>query len=135
MDDETIRSLAGRFTEAIAKRDLAALRNLFSPSAVFWTNVGRTETPLEQRLQGIALEFRIFEEFRFEDLRCHPYSDGFALQMTARGRTTRGDRFEFPMCAIARVENGRLERLDEYVDAAPIAAILKAMQETAAASQ
>lgn len=126
-DDKALRGLANAFNDAIAKRDLGAMRKLFAPDAKFWTNIGQADTGLDARMERIALEFKVFESFAFAEPRIDAFPGGFVLRARASG-SVRGERFEFPICVVADVRGGRMVRFEEYVDPAPVQPILAALQ-------
>ncbi len=96
-NDAAMLDLADRFVNAIEKRELDSVRALFHPDAVFWTNIGLSETDLETRLAGIALEFEIFDEFAFEERRVDSFADGFVLRTVIRGSLHGGERFDLDL--------------------------------------
>ena len=126
-DDTLLLGLADRFANAVEKRDLDEMRGLFAPDAVFWSNIGQTETDLETRLAGIALEFQVFDVFAFEEMRVDAFTGGFLLRARARG-SVRGERFDFPLCVVAEERDGLLVRFEEYVDPTPVQPILAALE-------
>jgi len=121
------RELANRFMDSVVTRDLDAMRALLDDEAVFWTNVTRVDTDKETRLARIALEFRTFEEFAFEEPRIDELPSGFVIRARAKGSLPGGTTFEFPICIVADTKAGRIRRLEEYLDAAPVAPILGAL--------
>lgn len=126
-DDKALLGLANAFNDAIAKRDLDAMRELFAPDATFWTNIGQTDSGLDERMERIALEFEVFESFAFAEPRVDAFPGGFVLRARARG-SVRGAQFEFPICVVAEARDGRMTRFEEYVDPAPVQPILAALQ-------
>jgi ketosteroid isomerase-like protein len=79
------------------------------------------------RLARIALEFRLFETFAFEDTRVDDFGTGFLVRARARGSLAGDKRFEFPICIVGDVANGAIVRLEEYFDPSAVAPILGAM--------
>jgi ketosteroid isomerase-like protein len=120
-------SLASRFVEATGARDLPGLAALLAEDARFWTNIANEAVDRATRLARIELEFKLFRSFAFEDARIDGFSDGFVIRALARGSLASGEAFEFPICIVADVRGGLIERLEEYVDAAAVAPILGAM--------
>ena len=125
--ERTGRELAKGFLQSIAARDLGAMRDLLDDEAVFWTNVTMTDTDKETRLQRIALEFRTFDTFVFEDERIDDFGDGFVIRARANGSIPGGITFSFPICIVADSRNGRIRRLEEYLDPAAVTPILNAL--------
>jgi ketosteroid isomerase-like protein len=125
--ERTGRELAMGFLQSIAARDLDAMRDLLDDEAVFWTNVTMTDTDKEARLQRIAMEFRTFDTFVFVDERIDELRNGFVIRARAKGSLPGGITFEFPICIVADSRNGRICRLEEYLDPAAVTPILSAL--------
>jgi ketosteroid isomerase-like protein len=123
--------LAQRFVDAVTVRDLDALRQLLDDDAVFWTNATLTDTRKDARLTQIAIEFRTFDRFAFEDVRIDDFDSGFVLRACARGALPGGAQFEFPICIVADTHDGHIRRLEEYFDPAAVKPILNALAATA----
>jgi ketosteroid isomerase-like protein len=130
-NERTGRELAKGFLRSIAARDLGAMRELLDDDAVFWTNVTMTDTDKETRLQRIALEFKTFDTFTFEDERIDDFGNGFVIRARAKGSLPGGISFGFPICIVGDSRNGRIRRLEEYLDPAAVTPILSALSNTA----
>ena len=135
LDDAVLLGLAERFANAVTKRDLDAMRALFAPDAVFWTNISQTEIDLETRLGRIELEFEIFDAFAFEEMRVDAFAQGFVLRAQARGSIRGGERFDFPLCVVAEARDGLLVRFEEYVDPTPVLPIVAALEAAEGSSE
>jgi ketosteroid isomerase-like protein len=120
-------SLAQAFIDATESRDLAAMRELFHPEAKFWTNITLQDSDLESRFLRIAREFEIFATFGFTKPRIDDYGSGFVIRAGVKGSLQNGVSFEFPVCIVGDSRGGKIERLEEYLDMAPVAPILTAM--------
>jgi ketosteroid isomerase-like protein len=125
------RELARRFLRSVAAKDLGELRELLDDAAVFWTNVTQTDVDKQTRLQQIALEFRTFESFAFLNERIDDCGDGFVVRAQANGSLPGGEAFAFPICIVAECQNGRIRRLEEYLDPRAVAPILRALAASA----
>ena len=60
-------------------------------------------------------------ELRYEDIRVQPTPTGFVQQHVLCCRSATGVEVRAHACLVATVEDGRIRRLDEYLDAAAIA--------------
>lgn len=119
--------LAERFLAAVEHRDLGAMEAVLAQDAKFWTNVSQSDMDRATRLERIALEFRLFATFAFEDTRLDGFGSGFLVRARARGSLPDGQRFEFPICMVGDVADGLIVRLEEYLDPSAVAPILGAM--------
>lgn len=122
MADEMLE-FARRFFAAVTSGDVDALGLMYAPGAVIWhNNDGREQTP-EQNLQVIGWIAKNVKDFRYEDVRCQPTPTGFVEQHVTRGAGPGGSEFSIPACIVCTVVEGRITRVDEYLDAAQAARI------------
>jgi ketosteroid isomerase-like protein len=124
---KTAAGIARRFLDGIASRDLEGMRAVTAPSAAFWTNVAQADMDRETRFERIAVEFRVFETFRFEQARIDDFGGGFVVRARACGSLPGGTQFEFPLCIVGDVEDGLIIRFEEYFDPSAVAPIFAAM--------
>jgi uncharacterized protein len=116
---------ADRLFKAIEGGDVAAIRNLYSPDAKIWhNNDGITQGP-EDNLRVLKWVVDNIDERAYTEIRRQPTPTGFVQQHVLRGRLkSNGKQFALPACIVCTVENGRITRLDEYLDSAHTAALL-----------
>ena len=53
---------------------------------------------------------------RYEDVRRQATADGFVQQHVLRGTMGNGAAVEIPACIVVTIRDGRIARLDEYLD-------------------
>ena len=123
----TPTEIATRFLAGVEHRDLAAMEAVIAQDAKFWTNVAQADSDRASRMARIAVEFRLFKTFAFEDARLDDFGTGFVVRARARGSLSNGHTFEFPICIVGDVTNGAIVRLEEYFDPSAVAPILSAM--------
>jgi ketosteroid isomerase-like protein len=122
-DPDEMLDVAGRLFAAVTAGDVGAVRALYAPNAVIWhNNDGREQTP-EQNLRVLAWIAANVTNFRYEDGRCQPTATGFVEQHVTRGTGPSGAEFEIPACIVCTVVDGKITRLDEYLDSAQAARI------------
>lgn len=117
-------AFARRFFDAVAGGDLETVRSLYAPNAVIWTAQDPNERGPEENLAVLGWIKSNVRDFRYEDVRCQATPTGFVEQHTTCGRMPGGKEFRFPACLVVRVEGGRITRLEEYFDTAPLTASL-----------
>jgi ketosteroid isomerase-like protein len=95
MTDRELRELCHCFFDAIERRDVAAVAELYAPDFAFWTNLTGTESSREQNLATLR--------------------DGYAL---LRRRTYDDRRIDtlLSACIVAQCKDGRITHIDEYLD-------------------
>lgn len=111
MDLET---LAATFSEAFPVGDFDTLRKVFHPDAVVWHNYDGIEQPLEENLAMLARILRA-HTLRYVDIR-RWYCEQVVVQQHRVLIDERGEPTEVEACLVLHVRNGRIARLDEYVD-------------------
>jgi len=115
---------ADRLFGAIMKADVEALRQVYATDAVIWHNNDNTEQNVDQNLRVLAWVVKNIQELRYEDIRRQETPTGFVQQHVLRGIGPSGKPVAIAACIVCRVENGRITRLDEYLDSAQVAPLL-----------
>ncbi|MBM4245395.1 MAG: nuclear transport factor 2 family protein [Deltaproteobacteria bacterium] len=128
MTDAEKIDFARRFFAAVERGDLDTVRGLYAPDAKIWTAQDPAERSPEENLAVLTWVKENVRNFRYEDVRCQPTPTGFVEQHVTCGTAPGGGEFRFPACLVVRVENGRVTRLDEYFDTAPMMAALSQVQ-------
>ncbi len=116
MDD-----LADRFFAAVSAGDAAALTEMYAPDARIWHNDKNSEETVAENLRVLRWLSRTVENLRYEDIRRYPLPDGFAQQHVVRGHLPGHGPLEIPASLFVQVRDGRITRIDEYVDSAATA--------------
>lgn len=116
--------IAKRLTECTLAGDVDGVGELYHEDAVVWRNFDQRELVKKQVLKVIGLLAKSVEGLRYEDLRLTPTATGFLQQHVMRGRAANGAELEVPACLVARVEGGRIRRLDEYLDSRALAPLM-----------
>jgi ketosteroid isomerase-like protein len=116
--------LAERFFKAIEAGDIEAVMEIYAPDAEIWHNTdGLTQSPADNartltwittNLQGVS----------YTEIRRSATEDGFVQQHLLVATNRAGQRVEVPACIVTRIADGRITRLDEYLDSAIVAQIM-----------
>jgi ketosteroid isomerase-like protein len=116
--------LAERFFKAIEAGDIDAVTEIYAPDAEIWHNNdgvvqgpadnARTLTWITQNLKDVA----------YTEIRRSATDDGFVQQHVLVATNRAGQRVEVPACLVVRIADGRITRLDEYLDSAVIPRIM-----------
>lgn len=115
-------SVADDLFAAIEKGDVGAVRDLYAPDAVIWHNNDEVEQTVEQNLRVLQWVCDNLADRAYEDVRRHDFDGGFVQQHVLRF-TKDGERRGLPACIVATVADGRITRIDEYLDSAHVARI------------
>ncbi|MBY0278082.1 nuclear transport factor 2 family protein [Candidatus Binatia bacterium] len=128
MTDADKIAFARRFFAAVERGDLDTVRALYAPDAKIWTAQEPVERGPEENLAVLAWVKDNIKGFRYEDVRCQPTPTGFVEQHTTCGTAPGGGEFRFAACLVVRIEDGKVTRLEEYFDTAPLMAALSQVQ-------
>jgi ketosteroid isomerase-like protein len=123
---EPIERLADEFITATERNDADRLLELYADDAVIWINATGTEMPAADGLGVLASLHRRAASVRYEVLEVLPTSDGYVqrhvLHVTVPARDDRAPQdLSVPACLVVKVRDGRITRLDEYLDSGQIA--------------
>ncbi|MCA9640366.1 MAG: nuclear transport factor 2 family protein [Polyangiaceae bacterium] len=116
--------LARELTRRTLAGDVDGVGALYHDDAVVWRNFDQRELVKKQVLKVIGLLAKSVEGLRYEELRLTATESGFVQQHVMRGRAPNGAELQVPACLVAQVEDGRIRRLDEYLDAAALAPLM-----------
>ena len=119
-----VHELADRFFAAIEAGDIATVREVYAPDAEIWHNTdGLVQSPDDnaRTLGWIAANLR---DVSYTKVKRSATEDGFVQQHVLVATNRAGARIEVPACIVTTVRDGRITRLDEYLDSASVAAIM-----------
>ncbi|HUO89681.1 MAG TPA: nuclear transport factor 2 family protein [Rhizomicrobium sp.] len=121
MSAEATRKLANDFLDAVERGDLETVQRIYAPDAVVWHNFDDIAQPVAENLRTLAQVVKLLPERRYEQRRINVFDGGFVEQHVLNGRLASGRAVSLAACLVCTVRDGRITRLDEYLDAAAIA--------------
>jgi len=92
---------------------------------VIWHNHDRSSQTVEQNLAVLRWVVTHIKNLRYEDIQRQATATGFVQQHVLRGTAPNGEVLEIAACIVGVVDNGRITRLDEYLDSAQLAPLLR----------
>ena len=107
---------------SIEKGDIDGVRALYAPNAVIWHNTDGIEQNADQNLAVLQWVIDNLADRAYDDVRRSEFDGGFVQQHVLRF-TRNGVRQEVPACIVAAVSDGKITRIDEYLDSAHVARI------------
>ena len=114
---DDVLDLAARFFTAVERGDIDTVRSIYAPEARIWHNHDSTEQTVEQNLRVLAWLARHLPGRRYSVRRRVAIPGGFLQQHVLEGETATG-AFSMPACIVCEVADGRITRLEEYLDSA-----------------
>lgn len=103
--------------EVLATGDATAADHVLAPDAVLWHNDGNGEAPARDGFAGASVLHQMIDGLRVDVLMAEPLPDGAVMRFEVRG-TVRSTGAELCArnCMFATVVDGRITRIDEYMD-------------------
>ncbi len=119
MTDDAL-DLAERFFSAIERGDVEAVKAIYAPDARIWHSHDLKEQTVEENLRVLSWMARALPSRRYRIHRRIAIPGGF-LQQHMLEVTTAAGPFAMPACIVVEVKDGRITRLEEYLDSARVA--------------
>jgi len=116
--------VADRLFKAIERGEVNAIRDIYAPHTKIWHNFDNLTQSVDENLAVLKGVVANVEEISYTEIRRQPTPSGFIQQHVLRGKVkASGKEIAIPACIVCKVENGRITRLDEYLDSAQTAAL------------
>lgn len=112
--------VAERLFAAIMAGKVDEVRNVYAPDAVIWHNNDNSSQTVDQNLAVLGWVVTHIKNLRYEEVRRQATDTGFVQQHVLRGIAPNGQVLEIAACIVCVVHNGRITRLDEYLDSAQL---------------
>jgi ketosteroid isomerase-like protein len=118
MAGEDEGAIVDRLYDALAAGNLPAARDCLTPDALIWHSFDRVVhdvASIEGDWQKLVSRFT---ERSFVDVRRQATETGLVQQHVMVVTATNGERMAWPACILVRFKDGRISRIDEYIDLA-----------------
>jgi uncharacterized protein len=117
LTDDEMNHIADRLLAGIGAADEAVLRQVYAPDALIWHNFDQAEQTVDQNLGTLHDLHRRVANLEYTDIRRFVSPGGFVQQHVLTG-DAKGGRLNMPAMIRFWVEDGRITRLEEYLDTA-----------------
>ena len=114
-------SAADAIFGAIERGDVEGVRAVYAPGAVIWHNFDEVEQGVDDNLRILGWMANAFAERRYEVVFRKEWDDGFVQQHVLHLTKKDGTTISLPACIVAKVADGKITRIDEYLDSAQAA--------------
>ena len=123
MDKAETFAIADRFFSAIEKGDIDTVEALYADDVVVW----HSNRALDERATGqsksenltlLRYVCEFIDGLHYEILDRQLTETGFVQQHVFRGRSSGGHEVALPVAIIFVIEDGKIARIDEYMDPA-----------------
>lgn len=108
---------------AISAGDLESVQRVYADDAVIWHNYDGIEQTPTDNLRTLQWMVSRLGRVDYTQVRRAATPDGFVQQHVLVATNRRGEELAIPACIVCTVADGRIVRLDEYLDSAHVAAI------------
>lgn len=108
--------IAERFFSAVEAGRWDVVRSVVSPDAVIWHNYDQTEKGVDVLVGTLTWVSQNVRGKRYDRVSRAKTPNGFVQQHVVTGTSPAGIDFLMPSCVVATIDNGRITRINEYVD-------------------
>jgi ketosteroid isomerase-like protein len=119
--DAEINAFADAFIGAILDNDVDHVVSMYTEDATVWHNFDEIDQTPAQNAKTLRALHRLIPGFRYEDIRRTVLPDGFWQQHVLCASAANGE-MRIPAALRITMRDGRISRLEEYLDPAPFAA-------------
>ena len=116
MTDRELRELCHRYFDAIERRDVDAVAELYAPDFTFWVNLTGSESSREQNLQALRDGYALLRRRTYDDRMIDTFETGFVIRYSVSAVTHAGKRASLSTCIVAQCKDGQITHIDEYLD-------------------
>ena len=109
--------IAERMTLAFDTRDARLFDELYSSDATVWHSFDQVNQDRAAAMSGVRSFFGALSALQCEDIRRLMTEEGFVQQHLLSGEFSAGGGFQrLPVCLVVRVLDGKIARIEEYID-------------------
>ena len=113
---DDMNMLADRVMRAIESGDRDAIAACYAPDARIWHNFDGVAQTLDENLATMDWIGKRLSNRKYEIVARHAFDGGYVQQHVLTGTLNSGEAFRMPACLIVQVKDGKITRLDEYLD-------------------
>jgi ketosteroid isomerase-like protein len=132
--DAELRVLCHRFFDALERADIDTIAKLYAPGMQLWVNVTGKEISADENLAVLRDGAKLHRRRTYDDRTINTFDTGFVVQYSVNVVAHSGKRTSLSACVIAQCRDGKITRLDEYLDAGKFAPRARADLSTEAQS-
>ena len=118
-----IDQLADRIFAAITAGDVEALRAIYADDVEVWHNFDMVTQNRDRNLKTLSWMHSKATNLRYTEIDRVVLADGFVQQHVLRATAPNGTEITVPAMLRIRCADGRITRIDEYLDPAQAAAL------------
>lgn len=116
--------VAQRFLNALNNNDGDEVRAVYHPEARIWHNFHADgHQSIDDNVKTLNWMHRKLPTLNYDVVQLQALPNGYLQQHVLRGEMADGTKVELHACAICTVEDGRITKLEEYLDPSQVGAL------------
>lgn len=124
MTPQQYLDFGARYMAAVQSGDIDAVRACYAPDAKLWHNTDGIEQTVEENMKLLGWMIRYVPVRNYQIVRREALADGFVQQHVLEANLPGGEAWTMDACAVVRIKDGVIVRLDEYIDSAQFKTLL-----------
>ncbi len=116
MTPQEIEAFAADLMDAIQAGDGERMRGFYAPDAKLWHNTDRVEQSIDDNIRVLNWFVQTLPDREYKVLRREALPDGFVQQHVLSATLPDGTKWDMDACVVVRIVDGKIVRLDEYLD-------------------
>ena len=123
MTEAETLAFADRFIAALEGGDTEAVRAFYAPDATVWHNNDDRDQDVDRNLRSLDWFARKLPNRRYRVTNREALKDGFLQQHVLEAVLPDGAPWRLLACVVIRMKDGKITRLEEYLDSAQTTAL------------
>lgn len=120
--------IAHALYDALEAGDVAGFRAMFSDDAIVWHNFDNIDQTIDEALAALGGMAQLFSSLQYTNRRYLEIDGGAILQHNGVSTLHDGRVMDSPIMQRIYISNGKVTRVEEYLDSAPMAALMAEQQ-------
>lgn len=117
--------VARALTSRLLAGDVEGVAALYHDDAIVWRNLDDRELVKKQMIKVVTFLSTSVKDIRYSNVRVQATDTGFVQQHVLEGIAPSGAPVKAFACLVATLRDGKIARLDEYIDSAQLAPLMK----------
>ena len=118
MTEAETLDFADSFIAALESGDTEAVRAFYAPDATIWHNNDDRDQDVDRNLRSLDWFARKLPDRRYRVTSREALKDGFLQQHVLEATLPDGTPWRLLACVVIRIRDGKIVRLEEYLDSA-----------------
>jgi hypothetical protein len=120
--------VAHKMFDALEARDLKTFRGFFTDDAMLWNNTGLVDITMDQAVSKLDMMLAVVKDVRIKERDFIAIPGGIIAQYLQTGTTVTGKPVVLHAMLRFYLVDGRIKRMEEYIDSRETAVILEAIE-------